>query len=76
MSEHAKVPSGIYGLVPLSDEPEPKKKQESNLEDCLNCEYLCFDYLWFEFYCKKSDPRIHEDDDLVSVEKCNYFRRK
>lgn len=76
MSEHAKVPSGIYGLVSLPDEPKPKKKQESNLEDCLNCEYLCLDDLWFEFYCEKSDTRIHEDDDLVSEEKCKYFRRK
>lgn len=76
MSEHAKVPSGIYGLVPLPDEPKPKKKQESNLEDCLNCEYLCLDDLWFEFYCEKSDTQIHEDDDLVSEEKCKYFRRK
>lgn len=76
MSEHAKVPSGIYGLVPLPDEPKPKKKRESNLEDCLDCEYLCLDDLWFEFYCKKSDTRIHEGDDLVSEEKCKYFRRK
>ena len=70
------VPSGIYGLVPLPDEIVPKKKQESNLEDCLDCEYLCLDDLWFEFYCEKSDTRIHEDDDLVSEEKCKYFRRK
>lgn len=74
--ENAKALSGIYGFVPLSDEPKPKKKQESNLEDCLNCEFLGLDELWSEFYCKKSDTRIHEDDDLVSEEKCKYFRRK
>ena len=76
MSENAKVPSGIYGLIPLPDEPKPKKKQESNLEDCLDCEFLGLDELWSEFYCKKSDTRIHEDDDLVSEQKCKYFRRK
>lgn len=26
MSENAKALSGIYGFVPLSDEPKPKKK--------------------------------------------------
>lgn len=72
---NTKVPSGIYGLIPLPDESKPKKKQESNLEDCLNCEYLCVDDIWFEFYCEKPGTRIHEDDDLVSEEKCKYFKR-
>lgn len=45
MSENAKALSGIYGFVPLSDEPTPKKKQESNLEDCLDCEFLGLDEL-------------------------------
>lgn len=76
MSENAKALSGICGFVPLSDEPKPKKKQESNLEDCLDCEFLGLDELWSEFYCKKSDTRIHEGDDLVNAKKCKYFRRK
>ena len=76
MSEKAKALSGIYGFVPLSDEPKPKKKQESNLEDCLDREYLGLDELWSGSYCKKSDTQIHEDNNLVSEEKCKYFRRK
>ena len=76
MSEHAKVPSGIYGLIPLLDEPKLKKRQESNLEDCLDCDFLGLDELWSGFYCKKSDTQIHEDNNLVSEEKCKYFRRK
>ena len=76
MSEKAKTLSGIYGFISLKDEPKLKKRQESNLEDCLDCEFLGLDELWTGFYCKKSDTRIHEDDDLVSKEKCKYFRRK
>ena len=76
MSKNAKTLYGIYGFIPLQDEPKPKKKQESNLEDCLDCEFLGLDELWSEFYCKKADTRIHEDDDLVSKEKCKNIRRK
>ena len=76
MSKNVQILSGIYGFVPLSDEPKPKKKQESNLEDCLDCEFLGLDELWSGFYCQKTDTRIHEDDDLVNEEKCKYFRRK
>lgn len=76
MSENTKALSGIYGFVPLSDEPKPKQKQKSNLEDCLDCEFLGLDELLSEFYCKKAGTRIHENDDLVNAEKCKYFRRK
>ena len=70
MSKNVQILSGIYGFVPLSDEPKPKKKQESNLEDCLDCEFLDLDEFWSGFYCKKSDTQIHEDNNLVSEEKC------
>ena len=76
MSKNVQILSGIYGFVPLSDEPKPKKKQESNLADCLDCEFLSLDELWSGFYCQKADTRIYEDDDLVNEEKCKYFRRK
>lgn len=71
MSKNVQILSGIYGFVPLSDEPKPKKKQESNLEDCLDCEFLGLNSI-----AKRQISRIHEDDDLVNEEKCKYFRRK
>lgn len=42
MSKNIQILSGIYGFVPLSDEHKPKKKQESNLEDCLDREFFGF----------------------------------
>lgn len=55
MSKNVQILSGTYWFVPLSDEPKPKKKQESNLENCLDCEFLGLDELWSEFYCQKAD---------------------
>ena len=76
MSKNVQILSGIYGFIPFQDAPKLEKRQESNLEDCLDCEFLGLDELWSGFYCKKSDTQIHEDNNLVSEEKCKYFRRK
>ena len=45
MSKNVQILSGIYGFIPLLDEPKLEKRQESNLEDCLDCEFLCLDEL-------------------------------